>query len=129
MRVLTLEADSRAALRESADVSTSAVCEPELEYSGVELPLDAAVDSIVDAPAVPDLESRLLDLRIRLGEDFPDVKLENSLLRDELISAFLAHRPVTVEEFHQSIPLAMRQKIDLAQAGAYLSTVLMMMEQ
>ena len=94
----------------------------------MELPLEAAEDSIIEATSVTDLQSRLLELRIRLDEDFPDVRPENSLLGDELISAFLAHRPVTVEEFHQSIPLAMRQKIDLSQASAYLSTVLMMME-
>lgn len=128
LRAVRLEADSRASMRESADVSVSVVREAESEYSAMELPLDEVADLEIEAPAVPDLESRLLDLRVRLDEDFPDVKPENALLRDELISAFLAHRPVTVEEFHQSIPLAMRQQIDLKQASAYLSTVLMMME-
>ena len=129
LRVLTLEADSRASLRESADVSALEARDAEPEYTAMELPLDEVEDSIIEAPAVPELESRLLDLRIRLDEDFPDVKPENSLLGDDLISAFLAHRPVTVDEFHQTIPLAMRQKIDLSQASAYLSTVLIMMEQ
>ena len=126
---MTLEADSRAILRESADVSALEARDAEPEYSAMELALDAVEDSIIEAPAVLELESRLLDLRIRLDEDFPDVKPENSLLGDGLISAFLAHRPVTIEEFHQSIPLNMRQKIDQMQASAYLSTVLMMMEQ
>ena len=129
LRVVKLEADSRASLRESETVSAPEARDVEPEYSAMELPLEAVEDSIIEAPPFQELESRLMDLRVRLDEDFPDVIPENSLLCDDLIAEFLEHRPTSAEEFHRRIPLAMREKIDSHQARAYLSTVLMIMEQ
>ena len=105
------------------------VREGEPEYDAREVPVETIEDSIIEAPPFQELESRLTDLRVRLDEDFPDVNPEKSLLCDDLIAAFLEHRPTSAEEFHGRIPLALREKIDAHQARAYLSTVLMMMEQ
>ena len=129
LRVVKLEADNRASLRESETVSAPEARDAEPEYSALELPLEAVEDSIIEAPPIQELQSRLLDLRVRLDEDFPDVNPENSLLSNDLISEFMKNRPTSAEEFHRRIPLAMRQKIDAHQARAYLSTVLMIMEQ
>ena len=129
LHAVQLEADSRASLRESEAVSDLVVRDAEADYGEAEVEVEAAEDSIIEAPPFHELESRLMDLRVRLDEDFPEVRPENSLLCDNLIAEFLEHRPTSAEEFHRRIPLAMREKIDAHQARAYLSTVLMIMEQ
>jgi very-short-patch-repair endonuclease len=129
LSAVQLEADSRASLRESEADSALEVREAQPEYAEMELPLEAVEESIIEAQPIQPLKSRLMDLRVRMDEDFPDVEPEKSLLRDELISDFLEHRPTSLEEFHRTIPAEVRQNIDMQQARAYLSTVLMILEQ
>ena len=126
---MQLEGDSRASLRESEAASALEVRDVEPEYGAIELPVETVEDSIIEAPPISRVGVTTVDLRIRLDEDFPDVKPENSLLCDDLISEFLKYRPTSAEKFHRLLPLAMREKIDHHQARAYLSTVLMIMEQ
>ena len=79
-------------------------------------------------PSTENLKSRLLDLRSTLQEEFPDVPAEKSLLNDDVINVLLRRRPTSLERFHQVLPLELRQKIDTKQSSAYLSTVLLMLE-
>ncbi len=83
---------------------------------------------VVNESATEALKSRLLDLRRLLEDEYPDVRAEHSLLCDDVLGALLRQRPTTLEEFHRSVPLEQRQKIDMEQSRAYLSTVMLMMD-
>jgi hypothetical protein len=74
------------------------------------------------------LRSRFLELRRTLEEEFPDVRQERSLLSDEVIELLLRYKPTTLGQLHQTVPLDLRQQMDLKQSRAYLSTVMLMME-
>ena len=51
--------------------------------------------------------------RIKILTKYPNVV--DSVLRDEMIEAFIAGKPTTLEEFHQRIPLKLREKTDKKQ--------------
>ncbi len=51
--------------------------------------------------------------RIKILIKYPN--MNDSILRDEMIDAFIAVKPTTLEEFHQRIPLKLREKTDKKQ--------------
>lgn len=90
------------------------------------------IEEIVEAPREPGseevLKARLYELRNLISEEFPDTPKENSILHEDIIEALLRTRPITLEEFHRSLPLERRRHIDVAQSATYLSTVLAVVE-
>ncbi|MEX2517357.1 MAG: DUF4011 domain-containing protein [Gammaproteobacteria bacterium] len=130
LKAARLEADSRA---DSRTINAEAY---ENTISGVGLVDDqeeATQESSVHTEEVHEersrgLRSRFLELRKTLAEEFPDVRPEHSLLSDDVLAVLLRHRPVSLERFHQTVPLELRQKIDLGQSRAYLSTIMLMLE-
>ena len=75
-----------------------------------------------------ELRNRLLKLRATLDEEFPDSRPENCLLSDDIVQILVKKTPITMNEFHHSIPLERRQQIDMEQSRVYLSTILAMIE-
>ncbi len=122
-----LEADSRA---ESRAVQAEEDAREEAERTGrfdrLEIGRPAPDEAIEQDEE--NLRSRFLDLRRTLEEEFPDVQTEHSLLSDEVLELLLRYRPTSLGQFHQTVPLDLRQQIDLGQSRAYLSTVMLMME-
>ena len=71
------------------------------------------------------LRRRLVTLRdTEITPAFPDAPTEKSLLRDDLLEAFLEKRPKTRDEWFRRIPQHMRSGVDSKQVGKYLDRVL-----
>jgi very-short-patch-repair endonuclease len=127
LQAAKFEADSRAESR---------VIEPEADEFATSdvLPIDDQVEATLDVSAESQeergesLKSRFLDLRRTLEEEFPDVRPEHSLLSEDVLAALLRHRPTSLKQFHRSVPLKLRQNIDPRQSRAYLSTIMLMLE-
>ena len=127
LQVARLEADSREENR-AADIDLSHD-ESIVEAMPNEVSEATTRETVVVSESATEaLKSRLLDLRRLLEDEYPDVRAEHSLLCDDVLGALLRHRPTTLEEFHRSVPLEQRQKIDMEQSRAYLSTVMLMMD-
>lgn len=121
------EADSRADSRATkAAIAEQAISDVLSADDQVEATQEVSVE--LQEEHNESLKSRFLDLRRTLEEEFPDVRPEHSLLSDDVLSALLRHRPTSLERFHQSVPLELRQKIDPRQSRAYLSTIMLMLE-
>lgn len=74
------------------------------------------------------LDGRLRQLRSALEDEFPNVDLEFSLLRPDIVSLLKERRPTTREEFARAVPRELRERIDPEQAKRYLDTVLSVIE-
>ena len=71
------------------------------------------------------LRRRLVTLRdTEITPTFPGAPIEKSLLRDDLIEAFLEKRPKNRDEWFRRIPQHMRSGVDSKQVGKYLDRVL-----
>ena len=71
------------------------------------------------------LRRRLVTLRdTEITPTFPDAPAEKSLLRDDLLEAFIEKRPKTKDEWFRRIPQPMRSGVDSKQVGKYLDRVL-----
>ena len=127
LRAAKLEADSRA---ESRAIKAEDDARVDAEETGRFLKRDIELPTPTEPveQGEESLRVRLLELRRTLEEEFPDVRPERSLLSDEVIELLLRYKPTTLGQFHQTVPLDLRQQIDLKQSRAYLSTVMLMME-
>lgn len=127
LKAAKLEADSRA---ESRAIKAEDDARVDAEETGrfltrvTELPIPAEpVEEVEES-----LRSRFLELRRTLEEEFPDVRPEHCLLSDDILELLLRYKPTSVGQFHQTVPFDLRQQIDLKQSRAYLSTIMLMME-
>lgn len=127
LKAAKLEADSRAesrAIKAEDDARVDAEETGRFLTRDTELPIPAEpVEEVEES-----LRSRFLELRRTLEEEFPDVRPEHSLLSDNILELLLRYKPTSVGQFHQTVPFDLRQQIDLKQSRAYLSTVMLMME-
>lgn len=74
-----------------------------------------------------DLCKELLHFRkVNIEQTFPDQT--KGILRDEMIEAFVKSKPITKEEFHNSISLKLRENIDSRQ-GKFLSDIFQIIEE
>ncbi len=82
-------------------------------------------DFIVGGPTSEETESPLMDmaevkrqlveLRKEIRLEMPNVPLENGILRRKMLEAFLEKRPTNMGQFRETIPLSLRETIDLGQ--------------
>lgn len=127
LEVAKLEADSR------ADSRVAEIEVVDREIADIPSMADQVVATHIIAgdreeERTEDLESRFLELRRTLEEEFPGVQPEHSLLSDDVLAILLRYRPTSIERFHQVVPFELRQKIDTRQSRAYLSTIMLMLE-
>ncbi len=92
--------------------------------------LDALLDDgwedeeSVQPLGVDDARAELVRLRDQMRRDHPVSRDSADLLRDELLEAFLRHRPRDRQEWLKKIPLDLRLDTDGNQLRAYLESVL-----
>ena len=125
LRQAEIEAE---AVRSLAVAAAEEEIESGTEVAAEQLNLQVTEDIGLSREDETALRERLLELRVLVREDFPDVPESSCLLHDEIIDALVECRPTTLEEFHQCLPLARRQQIDMDQSRVYLSTVLALVE-
>jgi len=103
---------------ESAQAESERVAEPGLDQNGS-----------VRADSRENLREALVRLKDTVEQEFPSVPANKQLLRDELIAFLVEHMPTGRDEFAGSVPVFIRQNIDVEQARRYLGTIFSLCEQ